>query len=430
MNLLKREKNQVLVLGAGFSGLAAAARLIENGVPCTVLEASPMVGGLGGCTRVAGAEIELTYHHIKPEDTDLISLIETKGLGNKLRWSDTRMAFYVDKAFHRFSTPLDLIRFKPFSLVDRVRFGLGVLKAKRIDGKSLEGLSAEEWVIRDWGKNVYERMMRPMLLNKFGIPPSRISAGFLQGRIKGLSSAKTDVRRGEQLAYLLGGLQPVAEMLADDIRLGGELLLKTPVTRIESGSKGLSVWNGEHRFETRHVVNTLPMTVFESIPKNFDFATGVEYQAAICAIFALDRDITPHYWINVLDDDITFRIVVNQSRVADYEHCMIYCANYVRQDDPLFAKSNEEILELYISSLRRMFGTLSVLDHRVFRTRFATPVFDKDFASKTHDLDRRVPGMVFAGNVKIYPYSRTVSSVIGAGYKAANQVLAKLKSDH
>jgi protoporphyrinogen oxidase len=189
-------EDNILILGGGFAGLAAAYRLAKRGVRSTILEAQAELGGLAGCTRIDGVLIENLYHHIKPEDGHLIELINEMGLSGQLRWADTRMGFYIDSEFHPFSTPADLLRFSPLPLMDRFRFALGVLKAKRTEGKTLEGLNAEEWVVREWGRTVYERIMRPMLMNKFGIPPAQISAGFLQGRIKGLSSAKSNVKGG------------------------------------------------------------------------------------------------------------------------------------------------------------------------------------------------------------------------------------------
>jgi protoporphyrinogen oxidase len=416
----------VLILGAGFAGLAAALRLAREGVTSVILEAGPAPGGLGGCCQLDGVSIERFYHHIKPEDRHLIDLAGELGLADRLEWRDTRMGFYVGGRFHPFSTPLDLLRFSPLSFPDRLRFGLGVLHAKRIDGQQLEGLDAETWVLRVFGRNVYERVMKPMLLNKFGIPPARISAGFLQGRIKGLSSSKTDTRRGEQFAYLRGGLQQLADRVTASVQGRSELLLRTPVERIESRSGGFHVWSGGREFSAPVVINTLPLSVFAGLPRNFDFQSRIEYQAVVCAIFALREDPTPLYWTNVLDPGISFRVVVNQTRLDPQRHPVVYCGNYMRPDDPFFHQPDSVVLETYERDLARMFGAVSIVDRAISRTRFATPVFDRDFAANTAHLDAALPGMVFAGNVKIYPYSRTVSSVIGTGYAAAAKTLALL----
>ena len=416
--------NNVLILGGGFAGLAAAYRLGKAGVRSTILEAAPKTGGLAGCCSVGGINVEKFYHHFKPEDRDIIALIGEMDLGPDLRWADTRMGFYIGGRFHAFSTPLDLLRFSPLSPLDRLRFALGVIRAKRIDGKSLDGLNAEQWVLRNWNRNIYERMMKPMLLNKFGIPPAEVSAGFLQGRIKGLSSAKSDVRKGEKLSILRHGLDHLAQRLEAEVRRSADVRLSTPVERIESREGILRVWSRGECFSSSAVINTMPLNVFETIPRNFEFDSEIEYQSVVNAVFAVREKLTDLYWINVLDPDVTFRVLVNQSRMDEYPHTIIYCGNYLRPGDPLFAKPTEEILGIYERDLRKLFGQVTVVDRQLSRTRSATPVFDKHFAPKLERLDSLVPGMIFAGHVKVYPYSRTVSNVIRTGYSAADRILA------
>ena len=417
----------VLILGGGYAGLAAAHRLARDGVRSMILEASDALGGLARCMVVDGHPIERFYHHIKPEDRHILDLIEELGLGPSLRWSDTRMGFYIGGRFHPFSTPIDLLRFSPLPPLDRFRFALGVLKAKRTDGKTLEGMSAEEWVLRQWGRAIYDRIMHPMLLNKFGIPPARISAGFLQGRIKGLSSAKSKFGGGESLAYLGGGLDALTARWSEALRDRAEFRLASPVEQIERTPRGFDVRSATGRFCAPFLINTLPLVVFDAVAKNFESPPMPGYQAVACAVFAVREELTPFYWVNVLDPEITFRILVNQSRIhGDYRNTMVYCGNYLGQDDPMLRKPEEEILDLYKAGLERMFGEVTVLDAKLSRSRFATPIFDKDFASRTAGLDDAVPGMVFAGNVKIYPYSRTVSSVIATGYAAAKTVLERM----
>jgi protoporphyrinogen oxidase len=416
--------DSVLILGGGFAGLAVAWKLGKAGVRATLLEAAPRTGGLAGCCTVGGVTVENFYHHFKPEDRDILALIADLGLGSDIRWADTRMGFYMGGNFYPFSTALDLLRFSPLSFPDRLRFALGVLRAKRIDGKSLDGLNAEEWVLSNWNRNIYEQMMKPMLLNKFGIPPAEVSAGFLQGRIKGLSSAKSDVRKGEQLSILRNGLGRLALRLEEEVKRYTDVRLSTPVERIETQRGGFRVAAGGQSFEADTVVNTMPLNVFERIPRNFPFESGIVYQSVINAVFAIREKLTDLYWINVLDPDITFRVLVNQSRMDDYPHTIVYCGNYLLPDDPLFARSDAEILQTYESDLRKLFSSVTVVDRHVTRTRSATPVFDKHFAPKLERLDAILPGMIFAGHVKVYPYSRTVSNVIRTGYEAAERVLA------
>ena len=74
-----------------------------------------------------------------------------------------------------------------------------------------------------------------------------------------------------------------------------------------------------------------------------------------------------------------------------------------------------------------MAGPVEPLDCLITQSPVATPVFDVDYHQQTHDLQSRLPGVFFAGNATIYPHSRTISSVIGSGRRAADLALAYLK---
>ena len=102
--------NKVVILGGGYAGLGAAYRFGQLGIHATLLEAGPDLGGLAKCCRVGGALIEGAYHHIKPEDIYIIDLIKALGLGDRLRWTQTRMKFYINKKIYGLSGPWDLKR--------------------------------------------------------------------------------------------------------------------------------------------------------------------------------------------------------------------------------------------------------------------------------------------------------------------------------
>jgi protoporphyrinogen oxidase len=418
--------SRVAILGGGYAGLGAALRLAELGHEAIVLEAAKDPGGLGGAAVVGGLPVEHFYHHMKPEDVHVLALIERVGLGDRVRWVDTRMGFLEGGRLHPFSSPLDLLTFKPFSPVDRVRFALGVLKAKRTDGRTLVDRDAESWIVAEWGRTIYDRMMRQMLLNKFGIEPREISAAFLQGRIKGLSSSKKSYKGGERFAYLDGSNQLLTDRLVALVAGMAEIRTATPVRRIDHHGDGFKITTDAETLLVDRVVNTLAMTAFAKVEKGFPFTHTIRYQGAINGIFVLEETVTDLYWINVLDPGITFRVLVNQSMLGSYPKTVLYCGNYVAPDTALFRSSSEEIAALYRADLEKIFGRLTVVDHAVFRTPVATPIFDKDFGPRLDHVRGQVPGMVFAGNAFIYPGTRTLSSVFRTGLEAAETIAAEV----
>jgi squalene-associated FAD-dependent desaturase len=84
-----REHSDVIVVGAGAAGLAAAAALAEAGKSVTVLERKPYVGGRA-CSyeHPALREVVDSQHVLLGCCTNLIELCEKGGSADKIRWYD------------------------------------------------------------------------------------------------------------------------------------------------------------------------------------------------------------------------------------------------------------------------------------------------------------------------------------------------------
>ncbi|MBI0384994.1 NAD(P)-binding protein, partial [Streptomyces albiflaviniger] len=77
--MLKRaHRTDVVIVGAGLAGLAAAHRLTGAGVAVTVLEAAPHVGGRMTTETVDGFRLDRTGHLM---NTSFPELRRTPGLG-------------------------------------------------------------------------------------------------------------------------------------------------------------------------------------------------------------------------------------------------------------------------------------------------------------------------------------------------------------
>ena len=73
------------MVGAGFSGLAAAYELVQRGFRPIVLEAESEVGGLAAAFQVDGARVERFYHHWFTNDQYVIELLRELGLEDRVR---------------------------------------------------------------------------------------------------------------------------------------------------------------------------------------------------------------------------------------------------------------------------------------------------------------------------------------------------------
>ena len=65
--------HDIVIIGAGFTGLAAAYELVRRGLKPTLIEAAPEAGGLAGTFSVCGGRLERFYHHWFTSDRHLMT---------------------------------------------------------------------------------------------------------------------------------------------------------------------------------------------------------------------------------------------------------------------------------------------------------------------------------------------------------------------
>jgi protoporphyrinogen oxidase len=153
-------KKRVLIIGGGLSGLAAAWSLAKgtSDVEITLLEGAPETGGLARGFPICGTNIEKAYHHIFRTDTEILNLLEELGLEDSVIWGDSSTGVYLEGEVFPFTTPFDLLRFKPLNLLGRIRLGLVTLYLKYTrKWRALADQPAYLWMKKACGTTVAEK---------------------------------------------------------------------------------------------------------------------------------------------------------------------------------------------------------------------------------------------------------------------------------
>ncbi len=217
-------KSHVVIIGAGFTGLAAAYEISRQGIGVTVFEKEDELGGLAGSFKIDGGWLEKFYHHWFNNDKYIIQLAKDMGAEDQVIFRPTMTGVYFDKKIFKLSTPMDVLRFKPLSLLNRIRLGLLVLKARRVkDWKQLESITAGEWLIGLCGEKVYEVVWEPLLRGKFGSSAPEISAVWFWNKLLLRGGSRGNGGK-EVLAYYQGGFAALVERIASKIIAAGGVI--------------------------------------------------------------------------------------------------------------------------------------------------------------------------------------------------------------
>jgi len=205
---------EVVVIGAGFAGLAAAAALSEAGVAVTVLERDQRVGGrVWSQTLPGGAIVEMGAEFVTEGYTALPALVGRLGLelapmGMSFTRRDPRGGIGADAA--RLAAALA-------ALVGAVEAGAG------------EGLTVAELLERVPMDAGARELIASRIQVSYAHPVSLLAAGAV--REVGELFDDVEARR------VAGGNQLVAERLAT----GLQVKLGTPAVRVAQGGEGCRV---------------------------------------------------------------------------------------------------------------------------------------------------------------------------------------------
>ena len=155
---------RVGIIGGGAAGLAAAYELTKQGHYAEVFERAPFLGGQASTFPVGGGQLERGYHHLFVSDTDIVKLIEELGLGHQMAWLESKVGLYHSGKIWPFSTPVDLLRFTPLPLVQRLRVGLWTFVLQKTKTwEKFEDITAKDWIIGHMGAAAYRVIWEPLL---------------------------------------------------------------------------------------------------------------------------------------------------------------------------------------------------------------------------------------------------------------------------
>jgi len=457
---------RVAVIGAGVTGLAAAHRLAQAGHVCDVYGRWPGLGGQAATLDVGGGHLlERYYHHLFTSDRHIAELYRELGMEDEIEWRESSVAIYSEGRTYPFTTPLDLLRFRPLSIRARLRMGLVTLLIQRRYRavEPFEHVSARDWVTRTMGREVWEKVWGPLLRDKFGRYADDIAMAWLWSKLTVRRQIKGKEARQELLGYPRHSWETLFVRLCEAIEaVGGRVMIDRPAVRISAAPDGAGLEvlpGGAESFRRRHdpgsfeadddaerydgVIATVPSGVFLDLldpalagafeGDYLERVRGGCYQTAICLLLELDRQFGRFYWTNVADREMPFIGLIEHTNFVEPERYggrrFLYVANYVEPEDPRLAMDADELFALYEPGLRRINPEFSrdwVLARWLHREAAAQPVITTGYVDRIPSLETGVPGLILANTTQIYPEDRGTNYSVRLGDQAAAALEASL----
>ncbi len=248
----------IVVIGAGPAGLAAAWALCHAGRPVVVVDAADRLGGPTAPPVIAGAPVDLPWHHLRPSMSPGLRrlLDEVADVGLRHRSEQVRMG---DRWIGFPLVASAALRQLPVGVTARL--------AGDVAGAPLRRRSRDSYAVvarHRAGGTAWRMVLEPHAWKRWGTDPASLAGSLARDRLAAGSpgelvrDAFRSVRHRPMALSLPRGVADLWEVLAERI---GDVRLRTKVTGLIAHDDRVIVGLGDGRIITAsHVVSTVPVT--------------------------------------------------------------------------------------------------------------------------------------------------------------------------
>ncbi len=422
---------RIAIIGAGYTGLAAAYDLGKAGHQVSLYEALPEAGGLATGFRAPpwAWRLEKFYHHLFTNDEAIIGFCEELGIADKLTVYRPSTDLVFEGKPYPFDSPRAVLAYPGLSYIEKLRVGLTVayLKVQR-NWHAFDAVTADEWMSRAMGSG-YGKEFGPLLRGKFGEANYRdVPMTWFWSRL---------FKRTPKLIYPDGGFQTITDaMVAGAERLGATLHLDTPVRQVRQEGDGWVVERaqGAERFD--RVIATVSPTLLTRLvtalpPSYLSALRDLRSMGAVVMTVALRERLTEgSYWLNLNKERFPMLSLVEHTNMVDPRHYggdhLIYLGDYLPADHPYLSYTAEQLFEVYEPVLRHFnpaYDRSWVRDMWLFSTSYAQPVPTLHYAERIPAIKTPLPGLYFASMSQVYPWDRGTNYAVELGRRVAATLL-------
>ena len=299
-----------VVLGGGLAGLTFALEASRRGRSVIVLESESQVGGLARTMRFGDFRFDIgghRFHSRWPEITQWVLDLLAGEVCEVGRRSRIRLdGDYIDYPL-RFPNALTA-----FSPLRAARILASYLRAALLSARKHPDVSFEDWIVRRFGRALFDIYFKPYTEKVWGMPCDQISADWASQRIR-LPSLRAAVvgsllRRPATPSTLVArflypplGIGELPERIAEAARATGRATVHvgSRVLRVEpqTGERGWQVafqgTTGDSAVNGRQVVSTLPLDgLVGMLPfpraEADQLKAGLPYRSLTCVFLSVD----------------------------------------------------------------------------------------------------------------------------------------------
>ena len=453
---MSQRTREVVILGAGPSGLSAGYRLSESGIDVLVVERQSRVGGLAKTIEHQGYRFDLGGHRFFTRNRELEALVREL-IGADLLLVERSSKILFEGGFYDYPLSVGnaLTRLGPLRSARVIADYLWEQVRSRFTERPI--VSLEDWVVRNFGRTLFELFFREYSEKVWGIRCDRIAREWVEQRIKGLSLgvairrafAPAAGRRPRTLAsqflYPALGIGQICDRLRARIDRSGQVLTAAQVVGIQHEGRSIQSvvveQDGQQRtYLGRDFISSIPLPALVRMlkpepPKEvLEAASGLRFRDLVLVTLMLDRErVTDLTWLYIHDGDVPFGRIHEPKnwspRMAPAGKTHLVAEFFCTRGDAVWTSSDSALAHQATAALARMglIDPREVSDSLVLRIPQAYPLFEVEYTHKqTLILEylRGFANLELAGRGGQFEYQNT-DHAMESGLEAAQAICAR-----
>jgi protoporphyrinogen oxidase len=453
------DERTTVVMGAGPGGLATAYWLAKHGVPVTVLERAPVVGGLARTVERDGFKFDIGGHRWFSK-VDEVNDFYNEVVGDESIWVRRISRIYFDGKYidYPLSVGNALAAIGPRLAAQAMADYARARVQQRLRPRPIR--SMEDAYVDQYGQTLYSLFFERYSEKVWGLPCAQMSGDWVSQRTKGMSllTAVKDAiipSKGavqsliDSFMYPRYGYGRLSERMADGVRATGNAVrLGTGVTEIRrqgnriTGVVVASDTGREEIIEGAQFVSSIPLTLLCQImepaapPEVIAAARALTFRNVITVNLMLDRErMTDDTWLYVHDRDILFGRLHEPKNwsvdmVPDQSKTSVVAEYFCSYGDEIWNMSDEALVEQtarHLSDDLHFVSRREVIDGFVVRSPRAYPSYTLGYEAPLGLLKRFVDSfenLQIIGRYGTFRYNNADHSV-ETGLLAAKNILGE-----
>lgn len=450
---MARSRVDILILGAGPAGMAAAIELWKAGKSLILVEKDTQVGGLAKTLQFGEFRTDNGPHRFFSKNPYLYEFIQSL-LGDSWTKVNRFTRFYIQGKF--FIYPM---RWK------NALSGMGPYKAMRVFTDYLgekvkyvfkkdEPENFEEYIVQNFGRTLAEFNLLNYTEKIWGLSCSELSADWAKQRIRGLSLGsalksalykKVDGPKTlvDQFYYPEYGTGLIYETLQKKMEEAVSILFNSFPTKIEHSGNTIDTVDinskdGSLEFNPTCLISSIPITEFINLLRP-SASEGVKkavkklkFRSEVYLFMIINkRQVTRDQWIYFPDKEIPFARISEMKnfsqKMSPEDKTSLFIEFFCWENDEIWNLGKEELLKLAVEWLEKLklLKKSEVMDYYVYRKKAAYPVYDLGYQKNLEIVKNYLDGfsnLIYIGRSGRFKYTNQDHS-LEMGFLAARSLI-------